>query len=199
MNVRIELIIATSLLLLIPGLQIGCSRQADDSPPTVEELTERGRYLVTVGGCHDCHTPKLFSPQGMELNEALLLSGHQEDASLPQIDPEKVGPGKWLLINEHLTAAVGPWGVSFAINLTPDEETGIGAWTELAFVNAMRTGRHLGSGRPILPPMPWQNLAAATDEDLKAIFTYLQSIPPVKNRVPDPIPPTELGSVGMEN
>jgi hypothetical protein len=98
-----------------------------------------------------------------------------------------------MLFNDHLTAAVGPWGVSFAMNLTPDDETGTGRWTEEHFVQAMRTGKHLGAGRPILPPMPWPNLQHATDDDLKSIFTYLKSIKPIKNAVPQPIPPDQLG------
>jgi hypothetical protein len=96
-----------------------------------------------------------------------------------------------VLGNEHFTAWAGPWGVSFSMNLTPDEETGMGTWNEAMFIKAMRTGKHLGEGREILPPMPWPYLAKATDQDLKAIFAYLKSIPPVKNAVPDPIPPME--------
>ena len=102
------------------------------------------------------------------------------------------GINEWILFNEHLTAAVGPWGVSFSANLTPDEETGIGDWTEEEFIGAVRTGTHRGIGRPILPPMPWFNLAMATDEDLQAIFAYLQSIPAVANQVPDAIEPPAM-------
>jgi hypothetical protein len=70
----------------------------------------------------------------------------------------------------------------------------MGLWTEEIFIQAMRTGKHMGSGRPILPPMPWQGLAQATDEDLKAMFGYLQSVPPIKNAVPAPVEPGEVGS-----
>ena len=89
------------------------------------------------------------------------------------------------------TAFAGPWGVSFTANLTPDPETGLGKWTEEMFIATMRTGRHQGKGRPVLPPMPVQILAALDDEDIKSVFAYLQSLPPVKNRVPAPIDPTE--------
>jgi hypothetical protein len=89
-----------------------------------------------------------------------------------------------------LTAWSGPWGVSFAANLTPDQNTGLGTWTEDMFVKAIRTGKHMGVSRPILPPMPWQDIAAMSDGDLKAIYAYLRSIPPIVNHVPDPIPPT---------
>lgn len=177
---------ATVVAALI--LLSGCL-PADPLPPTAEEMVEHGRYLVTVGGCNDCHTPKVFSSGGTGIDESRLLSGHPADLELPEFSFDDVGPGKWVLINEHMTAAVGPWGVSFAANLTPDEETGIGDWTEEEFIGAMRTGTHRGIGRPILPPMPWFNLATAPDEDLKAIFSYLKSIPPIENQVPDAIDP----------
>ena len=90
-----------------------------------------------------------------------------------------------------MTAFAGPWGVSFTANLTPDKETGLGEWTEEMFIATMRTGRHQGKGRPLLPPMPYFNLAALTDEDIKSVFAYLQSIPPVHNKVPAPIDPPE--------
>jgi hypothetical protein len=88
-----------------------------------------------------------------------------------------------------MTTWAGPWGVSFAANITPDKATGIGAWTEAAFINSIRTGKHKGALRDILPPMPWQNMAKMTDEDLKSMFAYLMSIKPIQNKVPDPIPP----------
>jgi hypothetical protein len=87
------------------------------------------------------------------------------------------------------TAWSGPWGVSFTANLTPDPETGLGRWTLQNFKDTIRTGRHLGRGRPILPPMPIPMYKHFSDQDLEAIFAYLQSIPPVKNRVPEPLPP----------
>jgi hypothetical protein len=59
------------------------------------------------------------------------------------------------------------------------------------FIATMRTGRHQGVGRPVLPPMPVQILAALDDEDIKSVFAYLQSLPPVKNRVPASIDPQE--------
>jgi hypothetical protein len=83
--------------------------------------------------------------------------------------------------------------VSFTANLTPDKETGLGTWTEENFIQTIRTGRHLGRGRPILPPMPAPVYANFTDEDLGSIFAYLQSLPPRKNQVPTPWPPAQQG------
>jgi mono/diheme cytochrome c family protein len=79
--------------------------------------------------------------------------------------------------------------VSFTANLTPDNETGLGDWTERDFVQTMRTGRRMGKGRDILPPMPIPAFSNFTDEDLGAMFAYLRTLPPVKNKVPEPVPP----------
>lgn len=86
-------------------------------------------------------------------------------------------------------AWAGPWGVSFTANLTPDQNTGLGVWTEDVFIAALRSGKHMGTGRPILPPMPWMWISKMTDDDLKAVFAYLRTIKPITNHVPDPIPP----------
>lgn len=181
-------------LLLTVMLSAALAACAVERPESTAQVSpaERGEYLITVGGCHDCHSPKILTAQGPMPDSTRLLSGHPQGLEIPPIDPDQVGPGKWILFNDHLTCAVGPWGVSFAANLTPDEETGTGAWPEEMFIQALRTGKHLGSGRPILPPMPWQNLVGATEDDLKAMYAYLQSIPPIRNRVPDPIPPDKM-------
>jgi mono/diheme cytochrome c family protein len=146
---------------------------------------ERGQYLVTAGGCNECHTPKKMGPNGPEPDMDRLLSGHPEgeNVTIPTL------PDGWVAAtNASETAWVGPWGISFTANLTPDE-TGIGSWTEETFIQAMRTGKHLGVSRPILPPMPWQDIAQYSDDDLKAIFAYLKSVQPVVNHVPPPVPP----------
>ncbi len=148
---------------------------------------ERGRYLVGIGACADCHTPQRLGPNGPEIDQAYWLAGHPEHTRLPA--PPTLPPGPWVAITAGQTAWAGPWGVTFAANLTPDENTGLGLWTEDMFLQAMRTGKHMGSGRDILPPMPWQSLAGLTDPDLKAIYAYLRSLPPVSNHVPDPLGP----------
>ncbi len=151
---------------------------------------QRGEYLVNVGGCNDCHSPKAFSPKGPQPDPTRLLSGYPAGTTLPEIPTGVIGPNKWGgLTTNDLTAWVGPWGVSFSANLTPDTMTGLGSWTEDLFIKTMRTGKHLGVGRDILPPMPWYEYARLEDEDLKAIFTYLRTLKPIKNRVPEPIPP----------
>jgi len=166
---------------------------------TNEEMVERGEYLVTLGGCNDCHTPKVYTEMGPMEDTTRLLSGHPADALLPPIDTIMIQPGKWVLGHgTHFSVWVGPWGISYAANLTPDGSTGIGNWTEELFIKALRTGKHMGTGRPILPPMPWFNYAKATDEDLKAIFAYLKSLPPISNKIPDPVPPNMLSSMSKK-
>jgi mono/diheme cytochrome c family protein len=148
----------------------------------------RGKYLVTTSGCHDCHTPWHDGPSGPEPDMSRMLSGHPE--SMVITEPAALPKGPWIGATAITnTAFTGPWGVSFTANLTPDRNTGIGIWTEEMFIKTIRTGRHWGVSRPILPPMPWFNYRHMTDEDLKAVFAYLRSIPPVVNHVPEPIQP----------
>ena len=147
----------------------------------------RGKYLVTVAGCNDCHTPWKMGENGPEPDYSRMLSGHPQDFVIPPV-PKLEMP--WVMSSVATnTAWSGPWGVSFTANLTPDPETGLGKWTQKNFTETIRTGRHMGRGRPILPPMPIPMYKNFTDADLEAIFTYLGSIPAVRNRVPEPLPP----------
>ena len=143
----------------------------------------RGKYLLDIMSCNDCHTPFKMGEKGPEPDMTRMLSGHPESMKLPP-PPAPVGPWVWSGTGTN-SAFAGPWGVSYSANLTPDKNTGLGIWTEEMFVKAMRTGKHRGTSRAIQPPMPWTWIAKATDEDLKAIFAYLKSIPPIVNRVPD--------------
>jgi mono/diheme cytochrome c family protein len=148
----------------------------------------RGKYIVSTSGCHDCHTPfKPTADGGAEPDFSRALSGHPESLLMPAA-PTPQSP--WLMTAAGTnTAWAGPWGVSFTANLTPDPETGLGRWTVRNFKDTIRTGRHFGRGRPILPPMPWPVYRNLTDEDLEAVFAYLQTVPPIRNKVPAPRPP----------
>ncbi len=159
--------------------------------PSPAERVARGKYIVSTAGCHDCHTPWKMGDRGPEPDMSRALSGHPEEAKVP---PPPAIQGPWVMTAFATnTAWSGPWGVSFTANLTPDKETGLGTWTEDTFIQTIRTGRHLGRGRPILPPMPAPVYAKLTDEDLRAVFSYLQSLPPRKNQVPAPLPPPTQG------
>jgi cytochrome c553 len=151
-------------------------------------LAERGGYLVTAMGCGDCHTPWVLGSNGPEPDKMRKLSGHPMDLVMPEAPALPEGPWQVVLSGTN-TAWAGPWGVSFTANLTPDPETGLGRWTAEDFIATLRSGRHLGRGREILPPMPWPAISQLSDEDLRAMFAYLQSLPPVENRVPAPRPP----------
>ena len=156
------------------------------APLTVEQA--RGRYLMSTSACMDCHTPWKMGDKGPEPDLSRLYSGHPESLHMP---PAPVLPeGPWVMTaGATNTAWAGPWGVSFTANLTPDPETGLGRWTEQDFIRTIRSGRHLGRGREVLPPMPIAVYRHFTDRDLKAIFAYLRTIPPIRNQVPDPLPP----------
>ena len=179
-------------LILVVLLTACDQNQPEKKVLSEKEMIERGKYLITAGGCHDCHSPKVFGPQGPKIDETKILSGHPAEMQLAEFDPAILELGKYILFTQDVTAAIGPWGASFAANLTPDNETGIGTWQPDMFINALRTGKHLGAGRPILPPMPWEMIGKLTDEDLQAMFAYLKSIPPIKNKVPDPKPLDQL-------
>jgi mono/diheme cytochrome c family protein len=142
---------AISLLLavVIPG-----SSRAD------EAQVDRGRYLVQISGCTDCHTPGHFLGQP---DMARYLGGSDVGFEIPGV------------------------GIVYGPNLTPDP-TGLGGWTPDQIVAAIRTGA-TPDGRGLVPVMPWPNLAALTDEDAYAIAAYLQTLDPVSNDVPGPIPP----------
>jgi hypothetical protein len=162
----------------------------------IQKMIDRGRALVEFGGCNDCHSPKVFTKEGPAPDVSKLLSGSPSSTPLPAMPENVLGPEKWGAVTSNdMTVWVGPWGVSFTANLTPDKNTGLGNWTEAMFIKAMRTGKHMGEGRMILPPMPWQGVATLPDGDLRAIFAYLHSLKPVNNPVHDPIPPSG-GMVG---
>lgn len=127
---------------------------------------ERGRYLVTLGGCSDCHTPgHLLGMPDM----ARHLGGSEVGFELPGL------------------------GTFHGPNLTPDPETGLGNWTEEQIVTAFTTGTR-PDGRKLAPIMPWQALANLTPSDAMAIAVYLKSLTPVVNKVPGPFAPNETAT-----
>lgn len=185
--------IAALTALIIAGCKakVETENKPADTAASKEELVKRGEYLVAIAGCDDCHSPKVFGPEGPSIDMQKRLSGHPQDAELPPVNKDAMK--NWVLFGMHNTTAAGPWGISFAANITSDE-SGIGNWTEEQFIKAMREGKYKGldNSRPLLPPMPWQSYKNMTDEDLKAVFAYLMTTKPVKNIVPAPVAPPDM-------
>lgn len=178
------------LFVVLILLVAACTPEADSAPAhetsTVADVSlQRGEHLVTVLDCNACHTPFVLGPEGPEPDMTRMLSGHPEELVMPE--PPALGDGPWVWVGAGTnTAFAGPWGVSYAPNLTPDP-SGLGAWDRETFVNAIRSGKHWGVSRPILPPMPWPAYRHLSDEDLAAIFDYLMTVPPIRNHAPDSV------------
>ena len=186
MNPRVIRVHRTAGALAALIVAMAAASAAEPASTTVA----RGKYLVDTSGCHDCHTPFKLGPNGPEPDMGRMLSGHPEDLVMPPAPALPAGP--WLITSSATnTAHAGPWGVSFTANLTPDADTGLGQWTLKNFVDTIRTGRHMGRGRPVLPPMPIPVYNNFTDADLAAVYAYLRTVPPIKNRVPEPLPPAQ--------
>jgi len=198
--------LVTTVLLATVLHDGGCSDRASPAPPeraapSDRELVQRGEQLVRQGGCADCHTPMRLDPQlGMPIPiRERALSGHPEGAPEPSASP---GSGDQAVIGPTFTSFKTPFGVVFSSNLTPDDETGLGRWSAAQFIAALRTGKHGGerTNRPILPPMPWANIGSSSDDDLSAMFRYLQSVAPIKNRVTEPrVAPEALRAIARSH
>lgn len=180
------------VLLAILSCTTITKEQNVNSPTLVErdsvQRIDRGRYLITIGGCNDCHSPKVMGPEGPMEDSKRLLSGYDGSRPFEGFDKQVARSGSMVIFNIESTAFAGPWGVSYAANLTP-HKTGLGGWDLKRFARAMKNGkwRGLESTRSLLPPMPWQNYREIADEDLEAMFAYLQSLTPIDNPIPVPV------------
>jgi hypothetical protein len=189
----VSMLIGGTAAAVLVASGAGAARGAKPAAAKAEGApTERGALIVQVGGCNHCHTPWRFDAGlGMPVPDMKrMLSGHPADAPDPEGKPGKRDIG---LIGPTFTSFAMPFGTVYAPNLTPDKETGLGSWSEKMFVDAFKNGKHMGgNGRAILPPMPWMDLAALPEADLKSLYAYLKSIPAVRNpvpahKVPDPV------------
>lgn len=160
-----------------------------------ENQVKWGEHLVKVGGCNDCHTPKKMGPNGPENDMSLMLSGHPSQMPAADFDKNEAAK-KGLIVTQSFTAWTGPWGITYAVNLTSDP-TGIGGWKEEQFVKCLHEKKWMGleGTRPLMPPMSMMPATEMSDDELKAIFAYLKSTPPVKNVAPDAdlLPPPPSG------
>lgn len=191
-----KVLIITGILagmVLILSFCSGAEQPAEENKVEVKASIDpvaEGEYLITIMGCHDCHSPKQMTEKGPEVIPELAWSGYPANRALPVMSMDAIKKG-WGIYNHDLTAFVGPWGTSFAANLTSDP-TGIGTWTEDQFRLALVEGWYKGvpNSRKLLPPMPYQNLADLRDEDVHALYMYLKSTTAVRNVPPQPIPPS---------
>ena len=169
---------------------ISCDNQKENKTTVQaisnDSLVKRGAYLVNSIGCDDCHSPKKMGPHGPEIIAETRFGGYPADRPIAKVDTSVIGNG-WMMLGGDLTNAVGPWGMSFAGNISSDE-TGIGNWSEQQFITALRKGKLKGleGSRDLLPPMPWFVYKNLTDDDLRSIYAYLKTTKPVKNVVPAP-------------
>lgn len=170
-----------------------CNEQATTTTAVTnggyESQVKWGEHLLRTGGCGDCHTPKKMTAMGPVDDSTLMLSGHPSQYPLPDID-RTILESRGMFASQTLTFWMGPWGVSFAANLTPDS-TGTLMWAEEQFITALREGYSKGikNNRRLLPPMPVVATKNFTDDELKAMFAYIKTIKPIKNVVPQPLPP----------
>jgi len=157
-----------------------------------ERQVKRGEQLVNEGRCNDCHTPVIQTPEGLQPDSKRKLSGHPSDSEIPEVPNADINSDEWMNFLSSLDSTIwaGEWGMSFSANLTPDPKTGIGKWNEEIFIEIMRTGRHVDLKRDIKPPMPWQDYAKLSNDDLIAIFSYLSTLKPIYNAVPKAISPS---------
>ncbi|HEY2725673.1 MAG TPA: c-type cytochrome [Parafilimonas sp.] len=178
-----------------------CTDTAKSSPANVESTSvtsntyggystqaDWGKHLMSIGGCGDCHTPKKMTDHGPIDDSSLLFSGHPSQLPAPDLTPDQLKQG--MGATKDLTAWVGPWGHSYAANLTPDS-TGLGSWHEEQFITCLSKGLFKGieGSRPLMPPMPANGVKNFTADEMKAIFAYIKTIKPIHNVVPDYQPP----------
>ena len=178
------------LILLVTVFLIATFQELYASKDVDKEIkVKMGEILSEEFGCVDCHSPKILINDQILIDEKKMFSGHPQGNKLPDFPPEIVGPGKWRgLYTTDMTAWGGPWGISYSANLTPDKETGIGKWSEQNFISVIKLGIHSSLARKMMPPMPWNDISRLNDDELGAIFAYLKSLKPVKNKVPESSP-----------
>lgn len=148
--------LAVGLTLMAAVTQLSTAATADDA-------VERGKYLVGIAGCNDCHTPGYFLGKP---DMGRYLGGSEVGFEIPGL------------------------GVFHGPNLTPDKDTGLGGWTDEQIITAIAEGKR-PDGRELAPSMPWRAFASLTPDDRKAVVAFLRSIPAVSNKVPGPFGPSE--------
>lgn len=180
-------------LLIIVGVSMmamSCQQKPATEIAYSPERLEIGQAIVEGWNCSFCHTPQIKGPDGKPMPDPKrLMSGHPADEKVPAVPDMVITSPEWMEFLDNLDPTV--WATDnlliFSANLTPDDETGIGNWTEVEFVETIREGRHRGIERRLKYPMPWRELSEVSDEELLSVYEYLMSLEPVDNKVPPSI------------
>ena len=174
------LIVLASLLSLT--LIMAFATTAGASPNKQDDVLQHGKYIATIAGCTDCHTPlkaEYQDPSKYTLEQLQVISFNAAAA----LDETK-------LLSGGRPFDLGPAGVLFTRNLTPDQETGLGAWTDEQVKLAVKTGVN-HDGKILFPVMPYHVYNGMADADMDAVVAYLRSVNAVSNQVPESTIPTE--------
>ena len=180
-------VLAISSLLVFSVLAISCNNKPAQEIAYSPERIEIGQAVVEGWNCSFCHSPQIKGPDGKAIADPKrFMSGHPADEEIPAIPDMVLTSPEWMEFLDNLDSTV--WAtdnlIVFSANLTPDDETGIGTWTEAEFVETIREGRHRGIERRIKYPMPWRELGELSDEELLSVYEYLMTLEPVNNKVP---------------
>ncbi|MEK6224103.1 MAG: c-type cytochrome [Thermodesulfobacteriales bacterium] len=183
-------VLTISSLLLIAAVSLiamSCRQKPATEVAYSPERLEMGQAIVEGWNCSFCHTPQIQGPDGKSIfDPKRLMSGHPSNEQIPTVPDMVISSQEWMEFLDNMGSTV--WATDnlliFSANLTPDDETGIGTWTEVEFVETIRQGRHRGIERRIKYPMPWQELSEVSDEELLSVYEYLMSLEPVNNKVP---------------
>lgn len=179
--------LAISFLLVFSIIAIGCNQRPAEEIAYSPERIEIGQAVVEGWNCSFCHSPQIKGPESKAIADPdRYMSGHPSDEKIPTIPDMVITSPEWMEFLDNLDSTV--WAtdnlIVFSANLTPDDETGIGTWTETEFVETIREGRHRGIERRIKYPMPWRELGELSDEELLSVYEYLMTLQPVNNKVP---------------
>jgi len=168
--------VSIMFIVIVISLAMSCSKQDSYKEMTETQMAIHGKYLVYVAGCNDAIRQKIMTSMGPVPDSTNYYRGILRRIKLPEFDWKLISDKHLIIFSGDLDSLLpGPGAFLMLANLTSDAETGLGAWTKDMFFNAIRNGKHLGIGRPILPPMPWMEFKGFTDQDLGSIYAYLKN------------------------
>lgn len=191
--VIVVLLLVGSLFVFAGMVGATPPQQSDD-----EDLIERGRYIAQITGCDACHTPS------REEYDMEALAALPPEEAIPLIQDIAFNDQATWDMDRYMAGGrvfpLGPQGVIVTRNLTPDEETGLGEWTDQEIMDAITLGV-ARDGHQMFPIMPYHTYNRMAEDDLNAVIAFLRSLEPVENDVGpylQALPPAELEYNGPE-